>query len=424
MNRLNDIRTRAANGGRVSLALVLSYAFDWFILLACVGVGGALSFISPNMRPFALNNIAISYPFVEKEKVPAFSLFIIGGIGPLVIIAAMCLFLVPGPTVPKSTPKSLIWRRKLWELHTGWLGLGLAIASAFLITQGMKNLFGKPRPDLLSRCQPDLENKANYVLGGFESVAPEFLVYSAAICKQTDKHKLDDGFRSFPSGHSSFSSSGLIYLSLFIASKLAITIPFLPASASNPTELAAFPSRMPGQSRHNTGNSSHDSLEEAATDKKIVAARNLSAAPPLYLLVFAIIPFFGSIYISATRFSDFRHHGFDILFGYTIGVVTAIFGFRFYHLPISSGAGWSWGPRSKSRSFWAGVGVGNYVGDRTGSRNNQTSHVNQARNGSSGMTEVDLEHATAYGRPTMDNDVGTTNGYNSQHIPMAKDSSR
>jgi hypothetical protein len=42
--------------------------------------------------------------------------------------------------------------------------------------------------------------------------------------------------------------------------------------------------------------------------------------------------------------------------------VTAIFAFRWYHLPISQGAGWSWGPRSRERAFWAGVGVGTYVG--------------------------------------------------------------
>ncbi|EHL02427.1 hypothetical protein M7I_1502 [Glarea lozoyensis 74030] len=57
-----------------------------------------------------------------------------------------------------------------------------------------------------------------------------------------------------------------------------------------------------------------------------------------------------------------QHHGFDILFGYLIGLVTSIFAFRYYHLPIRQGAGWSWGPRSSDRSFWAGIGVGNYAG--------------------------------------------------------------
>lgn len=80
----------------------------------------------------------------------------------------------------------------------------------------------------------------------------------------------------------------------------------------------------------------------------------------MYLLVLTCIPWFASIYIASTRWSDFRHDGFDILFGYLIGLICAVFAFRYYHLPISQGAGWSWGPRSRDRSFWAGVGVGTY----------------------------------------------------------------
>lgn len=104
--------------------------------------------------------------------------------------------------------------------------------------------------------------------------------------------------------------------------------------------------------------------EPSGHDDAVIAARNQAAGPPVYLLVIAVLPFFASIYIASTRYSDFRHHGFDILFGYLIGAVTSVFAFRYYHLPINQGAGWSWGPRSRDRSFWAGVGVGNYVGSR------------------------------------------------------------
>lgn len=405
---MSNLRSRAANGGRVSIALVLSYAFDWIIIIATAAVGVGLAIISPNMRPFALNDTRISFPFVNAEKVPTYLLGIVALIAPAIIIMVIAVVLVPGPTVPKSTPKSLIWRRKLWEWHTGWLGLALALASSFIITQGMKNLFGKPRPDLLSRCRPDLANKGDHLIGGFEEIDPAFLLYSATICTNTDKHILDDGFRSFPSGHASFSAAGLIYLSLFIASKIAITIPFIPYSqyASDATRLSAFPSRMPKKSRNNftaQRSSSPDSLEDAGTDVKIVAARNQAAAPPVYLLLFAITPWFASIYIASTRFSDFRHHGFDILFGYTIGLVCAVFAFRYYHLPISQGAGWSWGPRSKDRSFWAGVGVGNYVGRPNSKSQMDSGHMREhrahAHSASMTETEVDLEHEAPFGRP-------------------------
>jgi len=76
-----------------------------------------------------------------------------------------------------------------------------------------------------------------------------------------------------------------------------------------------------------------------------------------------VIPFFGSIFIAGSRWWDFRHHGFDILFGYLIGTIAAFFSFRYYHLPISSGAGWAWGPRSQDKAFWAGVGSFSYATD-------------------------------------------------------------
>ncbi|KAF8867063.1 PAP2-domain-containing protein [Acephala macrosclerotiorum] len=369
---VNLLHSKSRLGGRVTIALIASYVFDWVVIIVAAVVGALFGIITPNKRPFSLTNAEISFPYVENEKIPTWLLIVLGLAVPAVIIVFVSLVLVPGPTVSKSTPKALIWRRRFWEWHTGWLGLALSCAAAFLITSGMKNLFGKPRPDILSRCEPDIINIANYTIGGFPNALEGFNVVSAAICKNTDKSKLDDGFRSFPSGHSSFSAAGLVYLSLFLASKLAITMPFLaPAFFSHDeSRFAAFPSRNTpielrdlSPSSGKLPKSGNEQLHEpSGHNDAFIAARNQAAAPPVYLLVIAAIPFFLAIYISSTRYSDFRHHGFDILFGFFIGTVTAIFAFRFYHLPISQGAGWSWGPRSKDRSFWAGIGVGNYVG--------------------------------------------------------------
>lgn len=307
-----------------------------------------------------------SFPYSETEAVPLWLLGIFIAVIPFLSILIVTLIFVPGATVPRHTPASVIWRRKLWELHAGSLGLLTSNIIAFFLTQGMKNLFGRPRPDLLDRCQPDIDNAADHVVGGFMSANGAGLLYSATICQQQDSHKLDDGFRSYPSGHSSSAAAGLVYLSLFLASKLAVGVPFAaPSSSGHPTSHAAFPSRMV------TADPLHERTDQRSIspvaskplygrqtqyDRQIVPAYTQAAAPPIYLLILVLAPFALSIYTSASRWFDFRHHGFDILFGYLIGLLSAMYTFRYYHLPISTGAGWAWGPRSHERAFWAGVG--------------------------------------------------------------------
>lgn len=146
---------------------------------------------------------------------PVWLAVVISVIIPIILIAIISLVFVPGATVPRGTPKSLIWQRKLWELHAGWLGLALSVCCAWIITNGMKNLFGKPRPDLLDRCQPDLANLSKYIIGGLyrnnatRAISNVGQLVSPNICKNPDKPLLDDGFRSYPSGHSSSASAGM-----------------------------------------------------------------------------------------------------------------------------------------------------------------------------------------------------------------------
>jgi membrane-associated phospholipid phosphatase len=85
-----------------------------------------------------------------------------------------------------------------------WVGLGLSLATVFLFTEGMKNLFGKPRPDLLSRCDADLTKIVTSTVGGVGNrVSQGIVLVSSAICRQRDSQVLNDGFKSFPSGHAS-----------------------------------------------------------------------------------------------------------------------------------------------------------------------------------------------------------------------------
>ncbi|OBT75264.1 hypothetical protein VF21_05648 [Pseudogymnoascus sp. 05NY08] len=357
---------------RVSIRLMLSYVLDWIIIIGAAAIGVGLGTISPNKRPISLSNPELSYP--DNPDTVTIAVVIIVSLGaPAVIIFLTSLLLVPGPSVPKSVPKSLIWRRKLWEWFTGWLGLGMSCASSWLVTSGLKNLVGKPRPDVIAICMPDLSQIAKYAVAGIPAVkGTTITLVHAGICTNPNPKLVDDGWRSWPSGHSSFSAAGLVYLSLFLASKLALTLPFLSPKQpgqSDSSYYSAFPSRLPSSSLGGGYASKYDrddAPQASNLDHRQIAARNQAASPPLYLLALAFIPTGGAMYIAASRYSDFRHHGFDVLSGSFIGTVAAFAAFRYYHLPLSRGAGWSWGPRSRSRAFWTGVGTGGYVGSNEG----------------------------------------------------------
>lgn len=114
---------------------------------------------------------------------------------------------------------------------------------------------------------------------------------------------------------------------------------------------------------HGGGHHQADTRHFAAYNQRLSSVRQQAAAPPLYLLTFAVAPFATAVFIASSRWFDFRHHGFDILFGFLIGTVCAFFAFRWYHLPVSQGAGWAWGPRCADKAWWAGVGSFSYATD-------------------------------------------------------------
>lgn len=176
-------------------------------LSAIAAAAGGISFTTPYHRPFSPQDFDISYPH-RKDKISTPVLVIVSLVAPAVIIFLVSVIFVPGSTIPKDTPSSQTFRIKLWEWNTGWMGLALALASAFFLTEGVKNLTGKPRPDFLIRCDPDLssESLTTHTVGGLgQRVFNGLVMVSSTICRQKSKSILDDGFKSFFSGHASCS---------------------------------------------------------------------------------------------------------------------------------------------------------------------------------------------------------------------------
>ena len=134
---------------------------------------------------FSLDDLSKSYPHALVQRVPTHWNLVYGGLIPLVMILAWAAIFRPGVHPTQVTI----------------LGLFISIALTSFLTDVIKNAVGRPRPDLIARCKP-------------EKGTPAHALVTWEVCTETDPHTLHDGWRSFPSGHSSFAFSGLGYLAL------------------------------------------------------------------------------------------------------------------------------------------------------------------------------------------------------------------
>ncbi|GAM86168.1 hypothetical protein ANO11243_041790 [Dothideomycetidae sp. 11243] len=336
---------------RIPWKLVFAYGIDWLLIVAVAAVGGGLSYISPYKRTFSLADLAISYPY-RNSAISTSVLVVLSLIIPAVVIVLVAGVFCPSLASRSSLPGRKFWGRKIWEINAGLMGLALSYVMALLLTQMVKNLFGKPRPDLLARCMPDLANITAYVVGGDgRDVAQTWSMVDVDICTNTDKSVLDDGFRSFFSGHSSSAFSGLLYLSLWLAAKLNVTLPYVQpytaydletAAAEDDTALPTHNGQVETETHVTPSLLSHHSLE---------LYRQTGAAVPIYGYIIVLLPILLAIYIVSTRYQEFKHAGVDITVGCLVGSAFAILGFRSYHSSLTRGTSWTWAPRSAEQAF-------------------------------------------------------------------------
>ncbi|GAA5925614.1 hypothetical protein JCM1841_004788 [Sporobolomyces salmonicolor] len=181
------------SGGR-RWSLVRSYLPDWILTIFLVALIGGLTETAGFKRQFSLNDESIQHTYAVHERITFGECIVYSAIIPAVIIALI----------------GVVWRRSLYDVHNGILGLLLSVSITTVFTQVVKVCVGRPRPDLIDRCQP-VEGAANAAVYGLATVA---------ICTVQTGHIIDDGFKSFPSGHSSFAWAGLGYFALYLAGKM------------------------------------------------------------------------------------------------------------------------------------------------------------------------------------------------------------
>ncbi|ORE04895.1 acid phosphatase/Vanadium-dependent haloperoxidase [Rhizopus microsporus var. microsporus] len=274
--------------------ITLSYLFDWILVIIMTVVFFAIDNITPFHRQFSIHDKTIMFPYAEHERVPVWLLLVI-------------CFVIPFAIIGGITLSGLGYKRNIYDFHAGVLGLCLGLSMTIMLTDVIKITAGRPRPDMLSRCKPALDAED-----------PPLGLSTVDICT-TDIHShiMIDGFKSFPSGHSSFSFAGLGYLSFYMAGKL----------------------RLFDEKGHT------------------------------YKGFCCIFPFIGAALVAISRTEDYRHHWHDVFIGALLGTVCAYFAYRQYYPALGHNACHT--PFMTRMLYWqSGL-------DNSNNNNNNTEHRRQ-----------------------------------------------
>ncbi|KAL4557341.1 hypothetical protein LXL04_035516 [Taraxacum kok-saghyz] len=158
-------------------------------------------------------------------------------------------------------------RRDVYDLHHAVLGLFYSVLITAVITDSIKDATGRPRPNFFYRCFPD--GKAEFGADG-------------DVKCHGDKMIIKEGYKSFPSGHTSWSFAGLGFLSWYLCGKLR------------------------------------------AFDNKGHAAN----------LCIVVSPYLFAALVGVSRVDDYWHHWTDVFTGAVIGTVVAAFCYlQFFPFP-------------------------------------------------------------------------------------------
>ncbi|KAL2277166.1 hypothetical protein FJTKL_00176 [Diaporthe vaccinii] len=266
-----------------------SYAPDYvgFVILVAAYALIVL-LVEPFHRLFYINDLAISFPHAEVERVPVTLNVVYAAAVPLVLIVL-------------ANSLSGASRHKH---HVAVLGLAIALILTSFLTDTVKNTVGRPRPDLVARCKPAPGTPENKLVG-------------VEVCTETRHHVLHDGWRSFPSGHSSFSFAGLGYLSLFLAGQVRLFVVGTGAGSGR---------KNGGAGQGPNGRAGADDGD----DRAVYARGDLARA------LLCLAPLLGAAMIAISRCQDYRHDVYDVCTGALLGYVVAFWSYRRYWPQLTS----------------------------------------------------------------------------------------
>ncbi|KAJ2649487.1 hypothetical protein IWW40_003159 [Coemansia sp. RSA 1250] len=232
--------------------LVLSYIPDYAVLVVMAILWALLSKITPFHRDFSLTDKTIQFPH-KPDSVPFYAAVLLCCVFPLAVVLLWTLTI----------------RRSFHDMNSGILGLAMSLILNMMVTNTVKNMAGRLRPDFIDRCN----------LNADQVQEPRIGLLTSAVCNPTDEEVFLDGMRSFPSGHTSFSFAGLTFLSLWLCGHLRI-----------------------GDRRGRT-----------------------------YKSFVCFVPYLAAALVGVSRVMDYRHHWQDVLGGAILGTIMGWFGYLQYY---------------------------------------------------------------------------------------------
>ncbi|XP_018719975.2 putative lipid phosphate phosphatase 3, chloroplastic [Eucalyptus grandis] len=233
-----------------------TFKYDWLVLMLLVVIEYSLHFIHPFYCFVGKGMMTnLMYP-LKSDTVPFWAVLIYALLLPMVIFVVMYLR-----------------KRDIYDLHHAVLGLWYSTTFTAVITDAIKLAVGWPRPDFFWRCFPDGKDVYDQ--------------WGNVIC-HGKRNVIDDGHKSFPSGHTSWSFAGLGFLSLYLAGKIK------------------------------------------AFDHKGHVAK----------LCIVIFPLLVASLVGVSRLDDHRHHRQDVIVGGLLGITLAVLCYLQVFPPPYHAQGW------------------------------------------------------------------------------------
>nr|POE69334.1 lipid phosphate phosphatase 2 [Quercus suber] len=180
------------------VAVAKIHMHDWLILLLLVVIEVVLNVIEP-FHHFVGEEMMtdLKYP-LKGNTIPFWAVPIIAILLPFVIFLIYYFI-----------------KKDVYDLHHAILGLLFSVLITGVITDAIKDAVGRPRPDFFWRCFPDGKPAFYPTIAGNATA-----IISGDVMCSGIKSVIKEGYKSFPSGHTSWSFAGLGFLAWYLSGKV------------------------------------------------------------------------------------------------------------------------------------------------------------------------------------------------------------